>query len=77
VIAWKNGWFNFNSLQVQDILRQISRWYNVDIIYEGETTQKHFTGMVSRNSNVSEVLRIMEHAGIRFKIQGKTITVLQ
>jgi len=77
VIAWKNGWFNFNSLRVQDILRQISRWYNVDILYEGETTQKHFTGMVSRNSNVSEVLRIMEHAGIRFKIEGKTITVLQ
>jgi len=77
VIAWKNGWFNFNSLQIQDILRQISRWYNVEIRYEGETTQKHFTGMVTRNSNVSEVLRIMEQAGIRFKIEGKTITVLQ
>jgi ferric-dicitrate binding protein FerR (iron transport regulator) len=77
VVAWKNGWFNFNSLRIQDILRQLSRWYNVDIVYEGEPTQHHFTGMVSRNSKVSEVLKIMEQAGMVFKIDGKTITVLK
>lgn len=76
VMAWKNGWFNFNSLQVADIMRQIEKWYDVDVTYEGKPGQKHFSGMVSRNNNVSEVLKIMESAGIRFKIEGKKITVI-
>jgi len=76
VMAWKNGWFNFNSLQVADIMRQIEKWYDVEVTYEGKPGQKHFSGIVSRNNNVSEVLKIMELAGIRFKIEGKKITVI-
>jgi transmembrane sensor len=77
VMAWKNGWFQFNSLQVEDIMRQISRWYDVEVAYETKSNQKHFSGIVSRNSNVSEVLKIMEQAGIKFKIEGKKITVVK
>ncbi|RXK61697.1 FecR family protein [Lacibacter luteus] len=76
VMAWKNGWFNFNSLQVTDIMRQIEKWYDVDVHYQGKPGDKHFTGIVSRDNNVSEVLKIMESAGIRFKIEKKNITVL-
>ena len=77
VMAWKNGWFNFSSLQVMDIMRQIEKWYDVDVYYEGKPGQKRFSGMVSRDNNVSEVLKIMEQAGIRFKIEGKKITVIK
>lgn len=77
VMAWKNGWFNFNSLQVMDIMRQIEKWYDVDVNYEGKPGQKHFSGVVSRDNNVSEVLKIMEQAGIKFKIEGKKITVIK
>lgn len=76
VMAWKNGWFNFNSLKVTDIMRQIEKWYDVDVHYQGKPGDKHFTGIVSRDNNVSQVLKIMERAGIRFKIEGKNITVL-
>ena len=77
VMAWKNGWFNFSSLQVMDIMRQIEKWYDVDVYYEGKPGKKRFSGMVSRDNNVSEVLKIMEQAGIRFKIEGKKITVIK
>lgn len=75
VMAWKNGWFNFNSLQVADIMRQLEKWYDMDVLYEGKLSQKHFSGIVSRDNNISEVLKIMEQAGIKFKIEGKKVTV--
>ena len=75
VMAWKNGWFNFNSLQVPDIMRQLEKWYDMDVLYEGKISQKHFSGIVSRDNNISEVLKIMEQAGIKFKIEGKKVMV--
>lgn len=76
VMAWKNNWFNFNSLTVPEIMRQIEKWYDVSVSYAGKTSDKHFSGIVSRDNNVSEVLKIMGQAGIKFKIEGKKITVM-
>lgn len=74
-VAWKNGTFNFNSQNIKSILRQIGRWYDVDITYNGKVSNETFSGIVSRNSNLSQVLKIMELAGVNFKIEGKTIVV--
>lgn len=76
VLAWKNNWFNFNSLTVPEIMRQIEKWYNVSVHYERNFGNKYFSGIVSRSNNISEVLKIMEQAGIKFKIEGKKITVM-
>ena len=76
VMAWKTNWFNFNSLTVPEIMRQIERWYNISVTYENKVTDKHFSGIVSRSKNVSEVLKIMEQAGIKFKIEGRNIMVM-
>jgi hypothetical protein len=76
IMGWKNNWFNFNSLTVPEIMRQIERWYNVSVTYKGKPSNKHFSGIVSRNNHVSEVLKIMEQAGIKFKIEGRNITVM-
>ena len=76
VMAWKTNWFSFNSLTVPEIMRQIERWYNISVTYENNVTDKHFSGIVSRSNNVSDVLKIMEQAGIKFKIEGRNITVM-
>ena len=76
VMAWKTNWFNFSSLTVPEIMRQIERWYDVSVGYENKVPDKHFSGIVSRSNNVSEVLKIMEQAGIKFKIEGRNITVM-
>ncbi len=75
IIAWKNGLFIFNSATVEQIMNQVSRWYDVDIEYKGEVSNKTFSGIVSRKSNVSQLLKIMEGAGLKFILTEETIKV--
>ena len=74
-VAWMNGRFIFNATDIEEIMRQISRWYDVDVVYERRISKETFSGIVNRNSNVSQVLKIMEQAGIKFKIEGRKIIV--
>jgi hypothetical protein len=76
-IAWKNNVFSFQNADIPTIMRQIARWYDVEISYEGKVSTEKFVGEVSRNSNVSEVLKILELNKVHFKIEGKKITVLE
>ncbi|MNJ98924.1 fec operon regulator FecR [compost metagenome] len=76
-VAWKNGYFKFNDEDIATILKKISRWYDVDIQYEGKMTDKIFNGKVSRYGNVSEVLQILQLTGaIQFKIEGRRIIAM-
>ena len=76
VMAWKNGWFQFNAYDIKTIMRQISRWYTVEIVYEGKIPEGHFSGLVSRNNDIFQVLKIMQSAGVKFKIDGRKLIVL-
>jgi transmembrane sensor len=75
VVAWKSGFFVFDNNDIETIMRQIARWYDVDVVYEGKTAGR-FSGRVSRNTKLSEVLKAFQESNIHFKIQGKTITVI-
>jgi transmembrane sensor len=76
VIAWKNNNFEFAGEDIQGVMRQLSRWYDIDATYEGKIPAGHFSGIVSRGSNISQVLKIMEAADIKFRIEGKKLIVL-
>lgn len=76
VTAWKNGLFQFNRVDIQTVMRQLARWYDVDIVYEEPVTKDRFGGKLPRDVNVSEVLRILQQAQVHFRIEGKTIVVL-
>ncbi|MDB4918960.1 FecR family protein [Mucilaginibacter sp.] len=75
VLAWTNGNFQFEKAEIPLIMREAARWYDVDIKYEGELPRRRFTGSISRNVNLSELLKILKYTGINFKIEGKTIIV--
>jgi ferric-dicitrate binding protein FerR (iron transport regulator) len=75
-VAWKNGLFHFNNTSLQNVMRQIARWYDVDIEYDGAIAPREFGGEISRNSNVSEVLKILELSKVHFEIEGKKIIVM-
>jgi transmembrane sensor len=76
-IAWKNGYFIFYNENIESIMRKVSRWYNVDIVYQGNLSNKDFVGTISRNKNVSELLKMLELTGaIHFSIDGRRITVM-
>lgn len=75
VVAWKDGYYYFDRTPVQSVMRQIARWYDVQIVYKGIAPKDEIVGRIPRSADVSEVLHIMELIGIRFKIDGKTIIV--
>ena len=77
-IAWKNGLFAYKNTPLQNVMRQIARWYDVDIIYQNnDLPQKLLSGSVSRYDQVSGILKAIESTGTaKFKIEGRKITVL-
>lgn len=75
-IAWKNGYFSFDNADLFSIMRQISRWYDVEIVYEGKTSNRRFGGEISRNTNVSQVLKILEESKVHFRQEEHRIVVL-
>ncbi|TSJ38895.1 DUF4974 domain-containing protein [Mucilaginibacter corticis] len=74
-VAWKNGLFSFDGDDVKTIMRQIARWYNVDISYSGALPDEKFYGEITRSSKLADVLRIMEINNVHFDIDGRHLTV--
>jgi len=75
--AWKNGLFQFRDAGIEAVMRQIERWYNVTISYEGKIPIKQFTGRISRNVKVSELLNMLKYFGVNFRIDDRNITVMK
>jgi len=76
VMAWKNGVFHFDRSDIGAVMRQIARWYDVDVAYNGTITQ-HFGGTISRDVNVSQVFKMLEMTGaVKFSIEGRKVTVV-
>lgn len=76
-IAWKNGLFRFRNADIQTIMRQVARWYNIEVSYEGALPYKTFTGVVSRNEKISALLQFLELTGaVHFAVEGNKVTVM-
>lgn len=77
VIAWKDGLFLYsNRVDIPTIMRQLERWYDIDVHYEGGAPAQTFYGGIQRSLPLSKVLSILERTGVKFKVEGKDITVL-
>lgn len=76
VMAWKNGFFQFDNASLQDVMQQISRWYDVHVVYEGYNRPRAFMGEIQRGLDLAGVLRILEKNQVHFKVDGKNVLVL-
>ena len=76
-IAWKNGDFIFDNERLEDIIEQISRWYDVDVFYSREQSRDiRLSGDLRRYKEVQSLLYYFERiSDIRFSIKGRTIVV--
>ncbi|WP_316747291.1 FecR family protein [Pedobacter gandavensis] len=74
VISWKSGYFRFNNTDLKAIMRQASRWYDVDVVYEGNIPPVLFTGEVSRQVDANAFLEMLRYLNIKFKIEKQTNT---
>jgi ferric-dicitrate binding protein FerR (iron transport regulator) len=73
--AWRGELFHFKNAGIEEILKQVSRWYDAEIIYEGRV-EKHFNADISRKLPVSQLLNLLEKTGgVHFDIEGKKIKV--
>jgi ferric-dicitrate binding protein FerR (iron transport regulator) len=74
-VAWKNGFFNFNDADVGTVMRQLTRWYDLEVKYEGSIPQRQFTGEISRNVTARQILDILSFKKIHYRIDGNTIVI--
>ncbi|HET6995940.1 MAG TPA: FecR domain-containing protein [Chitinophagaceae bacterium] len=77
VLAWKNGYFHFNRADIRTVMRQIARWYDVEVVYEGTVPDDKFVGELPMDANASQVLSALEKIGVHFRIEEKRIVVTQ
>lgn len=75
IVAWKNGYFHFNHASLPGVMRQISRWYDVEVIYEANIPEREFGGKIERNSSLNDILKILELSNVHYKIKGRTIII--
>lgn len=75
VMAWRNNLFVFNNTSLDEIMKDLTRWYNMKVKYEGEKPEVFFTGVIPRNESVSKVLKTLELTeDVVFGIQDNVIT---
>ncbi|CAL1519480.1 FecR domain-containing protein [Chitinophaga sp. MM2321] len=75
-LAWKNGFFLFRRTSLEAVMRQLSRWYDVDIRYERKIPAREFSGEIPRNAGLPEILKILELSRIQFRVKGKQIIIM-
>jgi transmembrane sensor len=76
VLAWKNGAFYFDSATLQEVMRELSRWYDIEVIYEPGVPDTRFGGKISRDVNLAGLLRGLQATGVHFRIeQGRKLVV--
>jgi ferric-dicitrate binding protein FerR (iron transport regulator) len=75
-VAWKNGQFDFDDKDLPAIMRQISRWYNIDINFQSTYDGATFGGGISRQLNLSHVLRLLDKSGVHTRLEDHKLIIL-
>ena len=75
IVAWINGKLSLNDLGGEAIMRNLSRWYDVDVEFEGSVSQEHFWGLINRNVHLEEMLKVLRASGIEANIKGRKVIV--
>ena len=78
-LAWKNGLFMFDGQDLESIMKQVARWYDIDVVFENEELKKQaFKGTISRFKKISQLLEVLESTGsVHFKMEGRRITAMK
>jgi len=75
-LAWRSDLFHFEDVQLPVVLKQIARWYDLEIAYEGSIPSKTINGEIYRNMNGAQVLTILKNLGVNFKLDGKKLIIV-
>ena len=76
-MAWKNGLFNFNGYDIKAVMREIGRWYDLDIVYEAEPEPEEMMGELQRNLTLSQVMKILQKIHLKYRVEGRKLIVMK
>jgi transmembrane sensor len=76
VMAWKEGLFNFEGLGIEEVMRQLARWYDIDVVYGKEVPDIKFVGEMSKNVSLSDLLSGLKGIGVHFRIEQERRLVI-
>jgi transmembrane sensor len=77
VMAWKNGYFNFQDANLQEVMRQLERWYDIEVVYEKGIPELEFFGKMGKDLSLAAVLRGLEKSNVHFRLEdGRKLVVL-
>lgn len=77
IMAWKNGLFNFQDESFEEVMKQLERWYDIEVKYVGDPPRKKFFGELGRDLTLSQVMDALQEIGIKFHIEGRTLVITQ
>lgn len=75
VTAWKTGLFSFRQTGLSEVLKQLERWYDVEVVYASAVPQRKFGGEIQRELSLSKVLHLLEQQQVKFRIEGRKLIV--
>ncbi len=75
-IAWKNGYFQLSDADIRTIMRQVARWYDVEVVYEGAVPERQLSGKMRRSASAAQFLDMLSYFNIHFRIEGRKIIVM-
>ncbi|MFI5163246.1 MAG: FecR family protein [Sphingobacteriales bacterium] len=76
VVAWKDGYFYFDHADIKEVMRQIARWYNVKVAYQGTLPKTLFRGKIYRKGSIRQVLKVLEFYNVHFRLDGDLVTII-
>jgi ferric-dicitrate binding protein FerR (iron transport regulator) len=76
-VAWRFGYFNFNNADLKTVMRQLERWYDVNVVYEGKVSNDmELIGKIPRSMNLSQVLNVLQTQQVHYKVESHKIIIL-
>ena len=76
VLAWHYGQFSFVNADIREVMQQLGRWYDIEVVYAGKIPEERFEGTIPRSSTIDEIFSILEISKLRVKREGRKVTVL-
>jgi len=75
-MAWKNGYFQFDKADLPALMRQIARWYDLEVVYEGPVKHYEFVGKIARTVYLDDVLKALESSGVHYRMEGRRLVIM-
>ncbi|WP_406823817.1 FecR family protein [Pedobacter sp. KACC 23697] len=76
VMAWRNDLFIFKDMEVKEIARQLVRWYDIQVVFRGTPSKISYTGTISKDVELSELLSMLQFTGLKYELNGHQLTII-